>query len=162
MGSANINDRSQKGDGDSEIALVVEDNDMIQTTMNGKPYMAARFAATLRRKLYRGRYHPIYRKLLFFSLHLAVLVPEHLGLIPPQDCTRESRITGFMRAAPVSNPDETRTEEDARVADPLADETLRLWEETARENRDAFTEIFRSVPCNKVRDWKQYGVRCFP
>jgi hypothetical protein len=75
MGSANLNDRSQKvgfqyrsgvivfmclylsyiqGDGDSEIALVVEDSDMIHTTMDGKPYKAARFAATLRRKLFRG------------------------------------------------------------------------------------------------------------
>ena len=40
MGSANINDRSQKGDGDSEIALVVEDNDLIHSTMNGKPVSA--------------------------------------------------------------------------------------------------------------------------
>ena len=55
MGSANINDRSQKGDGDSEIALVVEDNDMIHSEMDGKPYMAARFAATLRRQLYKGQ-----------------------------------------------------------------------------------------------------------
>ena len=37
MGSANINDRSQKGDGDSEIAMVVDDNDLIETTMDGKP-----------------------------------------------------------------------------------------------------------------------------
>jgi phospholipase D1/2 len=41
MGSANINDRSQKGDGDSEIALVVEDTDMIKTTMDGKPVCTA-------------------------------------------------------------------------------------------------------------------------
>ena len=54
MGSANINDRSQKGDGDSEIALVVEDNDLIHSTMDGRPYMAARFAATLRRRLFKG------------------------------------------------------------------------------------------------------------
>lgn len=54
MGSANINDRSQKGDGDSEIALVVEDNEILQTTMNGRPYNASKFAATLRRRLYRG------------------------------------------------------------------------------------------------------------
>ena len=54
MGSANINDRSQKGDGDSEIALVVEDNEILQTTMNGRTYNASKFAATLRRRLYRG------------------------------------------------------------------------------------------------------------
>lgn len=60
MGSANINDRSQKGDGDSEIALVVEDTDMVPSRMDGKPYMVARFATTLRRKLFRGasRSHP--------------------------------------------------------------------------------------------------------
>ena len=54
MGSANINDRSQKGDGDSEIALVVEDEEVLHTTMDGRPYDAAKFAATLRRRLYRG------------------------------------------------------------------------------------------------------------
>jgi phosphatidylserine/phosphatidylglycerophosphate/cardiolipin synthase-like enzyme len=36
MGSANINDRSQKGNGDSEIALVVEDTDLLESKMNGK------------------------------------------------------------------------------------------------------------------------------
>lgn len=76
MGSANLNDRSQKGDGDSEIALVVEDTEQIESWMDGNQvartvmylvhrmtltilfsstqYIAARFAATLRRKLYRG------------------------------------------------------------------------------------------------------------
>jgi phospholipase D1/2 len=74
MGSANLNDRSQKvsntkiysllftvfgsctdhkGNGDSEIALVVEDGDHISSMMNGRPYDAARFAASLRRKLFR-------------------------------------------------------------------------------------------------------------
>ena len=42
-----------QGDGDSEIALVVEDGDLIKSTMDGQPYMAARFAASLRRRLYR-------------------------------------------------------------------------------------------------------------
>lgn len=75
MGSANLNDRSQKvrdpkfqlmigvwlirdckGDGDSEIALVVEDQDSIPSTMDGRPYRAARFAATLRRRLFRRAY----------------------------------------------------------------------------------------------------------
>jgi phospholipase D1/2 len=36
MGSANINDRSMVGDRDSEIALVVEDQDMIDSTMAGE------------------------------------------------------------------------------------------------------------------------------
>jgi hypothetical protein len=42
-----------QGDGDSEIALVVEDEDYIPSMMDGRPYTAARFAASLRRKLFR-------------------------------------------------------------------------------------------------------------
>lgn len=36
MGSANLNDRSQCGDRDSEIALLIEDQDMIPSRMNGE------------------------------------------------------------------------------------------------------------------------------
>jgi phospholipase D1/2 len=54
MGSANLNDRSQKGNGDSEIALVVEDTNMVPSEMDGRPYQATKFAASLRRKLFRS------------------------------------------------------------------------------------------------------------
>jgi phospholipase D1/2 len=139
MGSANLNDRSQRGDGDSEIALVVEDTDLIQTTMNGQPYMANRFAATLRRQLFK----------------------EHLGLIKPQNGEKDEEITSFMRAAPHPNDDETESEQDQLVADPLADSTLNLWQNTARVNREVFTEIFRPVPTNLVRNWDTYSVSKF-
>jgi phospholipase D1/2 len=36
MGSSNLNDRSQCGDRDSEIALLVEDTETIPSRMNGK------------------------------------------------------------------------------------------------------------------------------
>ncbi|KAG8962140.1 hypothetical protein FRC03_004555 [Tulasnella sp. 419] len=135
MGSANINDRSQKGDGDSEIALVVEDTDMIETTMDGRPYMAGRFAATLRRKLYR----------------------EHLGLIPPQYCvTGEEPVTSFMRAAPYPNDDETNLREDWMVRDPISDDLMTLWTNTARTNREMFQQVFKTVPTDTVRNWEQY------
>ncbi|KKK18333.1 hypothetical protein P175DRAFT_0505037 [Aspergillus ochraceoroseus IBT 24754] len=62
-GSANLNDRSQLGDHDSEIAVIIEDMTPIHSTMDGKPYTASRFAASLRRFLFR----------------------KHLGLLPPQD-----------------------------------------------------------------------------
>lgn len=37
MGSSNLNDRSQCGDRDSEIAMITEDKDMIPSRMNGEP-----------------------------------------------------------------------------------------------------------------------------
>lgn len=72
---ADLNDRSQKGDGDSEIALVVrapsrlrffrracpnesslspsqiEDTDMVESQMDGKPYVAAKFAKQWRHQV---------------------------------------------------------------------------------------------------------------
>ena len=61
--SSTVSNGSTQGDGDSEICLVVEDNDMIETTMDGEPYMAGRFAATLRRSLYKGEYPCLVRAL---------------------------------------------------------------------------------------------------
>lgn len=134
MGSANINDRSQKGDGDSEIALVVEDTEMIESTMNGEYFPVGRFAATLRRKLYR----------------------EHIGLIKPQMPDGRAYVTDFMRPAPHANPDETFEDGDRLVADPLSLNTDRLWTETAHKNREIFSEIFKPVPSDIVRNWKTY------
>lgn len=45
------------------------------------------------------------------------------------------------------------------VADPISDATLALWNGTAKKNREVFTELFRPVPSNLVRDWKAYDVR---
>ncbi|KAG8970123.1 Phospholipase D1 [Tulasnella sp. 419] len=53
IGSANINERSQRGDRDSELAAVVRDTDMIESRMAGKPYKVGRFAHTLRLRLMR-------------------------------------------------------------------------------------------------------------
>ncbi|PVG02432.1 phospholipase D/nuclease [Serendipita vermifera] len=130
-GSANINDRSQKGDGDSEIALLVEDTDMIDGHMDGESYKVARFASSLRRKLYR----------------------EHLGLIRPETIGIEN---DFMRAAPIPNPDEFGLPEDNLVADPMSIETEDLWNGTAARNRAIFAELFKAVPSDAVRNLEQY------
>ncbi|KAH7922026.1 phospholipase D [Leucogyrophana mollusca] len=53
IGSANINERSQRGDRDSEIAAVIRDTDMIEGTMAGRPFQVGRFAHTLRMRLMR-------------------------------------------------------------------------------------------------------------
>ncbi|PFH53919.1 hypothetical protein AMATHDRAFT_72945 [Amanita thiersii Skay4041] len=53
IGSANINERSQRGDRDSEIAAIIRDTDMIDGTMAGRPFKVGRFAHTLRVRLMR-------------------------------------------------------------------------------------------------------------
>ncbi|KDN38041.1 phospholipase D [Tilletiaria anomala UBC 951] len=53
IGSANINERSQRGDRDSELACVLRDTDLIDSTMAGVPFKVGRFAHTLRLRLMR-------------------------------------------------------------------------------------------------------------
>ncbi|KZV82901.1 phospholipase D/nuclease, partial [Exidia glandulosa HHB12029] len=53
IGSANINERSQRGDRDSELAAVIRDTDMIDCTMAGEPFQVGRFAHELRVRLMR-------------------------------------------------------------------------------------------------------------
>lgn len=113
---------------------------MISSRMDGWEYKASRFAATLRRRLFK----------------------EHLGLLRPQACdSPREHVTSYMRCAPVPNEDETRTQEDDWVLDPLADGTLARWNDTARVNREIFTEVFRPLPSNLVRSWSAYEVRSY-
>lgn len=53
IGSANINERSQLGNRDSEVAAIVRDTDMFWSRMDGKPYRVGRFAHSLRMRLMR-------------------------------------------------------------------------------------------------------------
>lgn len=86
IGSANYNDRSMTGDRDSEICVLVQDNEMVQSKMNGKFYLAAKFAHTLRTALYM----------------------EHLGLKPGQEelvrdpTSEETYRNLFLRTAEVN------------------------------------------------------------
>ncbi|KAG1449258.1 hypothetical protein G6F56_008696 [Rhizopus delemar] len=131
MGSANLNDRSQCGDRDSEIALIVEDKDTIPSQMNGHYYEAHRFAATLRRNLWK----------------------EHLGLIsdaPPD------QVTDAMLPLPTPQIDTTGSEEDKMVMDPLDEKTLDMFNSTAKTNTLAYRHVFHCVPDDTVTNWEEY------
>ena len=52
IGSANINDRSLLGSRDSEVGVVLEDQEFVNSTMNGNPWLAGRFAHSLRLSLW--------------------------------------------------------------------------------------------------------------
>ncbi len=46
----------------------------------------------------------------------------------------------------IDNIDTTESEEDKQVMDPLDDETLALWNSTAKTNTVAFRHVFHCVP----------------
>lgn len=61
-----------------------------------------------------------------------------------------------MTPVPHPHKDMTMSADDALVADPLSDEFQELWNGTAHRNTQIFGEIFKTVPSNNVRNWKQY------
>ncbi|KAL5565959.1 hypothetical protein UlMin_029123 [Ulmus minor] len=52
IGSSNINDRSLLGSRDSEIGVVIEDKEFVDSSMNGQPWKAGKFAYSLRCSLW--------------------------------------------------------------------------------------------------------------
>lgn len=132
-GSANLNDRSQLGNHDSEIAVVIEDPSPVDSAMAGQPYTASRFAASLRRQLFR----------------------KHLGLLPHQACDQPGE-NWSPYAAGGGNKYDWGSREDRLVADPLSDGFRALWERTARTNTEVFSRAFHNVPNDAVRTWEQY------
>lgn len=65
IGSANINDRSMLGDRDSEVAVIIQDKEMMEGKMNGRPYQVGKFSHSLR----------------------CHLLKEHLGLLSEMTAT---------------------------------------------------------------------------
>ncbi|KAJ5648175.1 Phospholipase D family [Penicillium lividum] len=130
-GSANLNDRSQLGDHDSEIAVVIEDFTPIQSTMNGRPWTASRFASSLRRQLMR----------------------KHLGLVAPQDYQRPD---ANFEPVGVPNQFDFDCPESKIVSDPLSDTLQSLWNSRAHTNTEVFRKVFHAVPDDTIRNWATY------
>ncbi|CAD6983616.1 unnamed protein product [Tilletia controversa] len=147
IGSANINERSQTGSRDSELAVVIRDMELIDGKMAGQPFKVGPFAHSLRLRLMR----------------------EHMGLdvdeleereLHEQDATGEaaaetqgssgSSLSGEKTpAGPTLNP--------AIFEDPLANEFYKdVWLSTAQRNTDIYRLVFKSVPDDTVTTWAQY------
>ena len=132
IGSANLNDRSQLGDHDSEIACIIDDTNTVDSRMNGAPWKVTRFAASLRRQLCR----------------------KHLGLLKPQNC--EVPDSNFEPVSISANAYDWDTPEDMLVADPLAPTFENFWNTRAHTNTETFAKIFHVVPYDGVQTWAQY------
>lgn len=68
---------------------------------------------------------------------------EHLGLLAH---TEPDAVTDDMLPLPIPQLDTFDSEEDQKVMDPLCDETLEMWNMTAKTNTEAFREVFHCVP----------------
>ncbi|KAK1256031.1 hypothetical protein MKX07_008290 [Trichoderma sp. CBMAI-0711] len=131
-GSANLNDRSQLGTHDSEIAVVIEGPRNLESYMNGEQYAASDFAASLRRQIFR----------------------KHLGLLPDQRWDRPDQ--NWLPVTDAPNDYDWGSSADRLVEDPLSPDFLSLWEDTASTNTEVFSRAFHPVPDDHVRTWDDY------
>jgi phospholipase D1/2 len=135
-GSANLNDRSQLGERDSEIALCIEEEPDFEMVMDGKPYMASKMASAWRRRLMR----------------------EHIGLMPSSTVSLERSEPGPNQLpAPIPNAYDFGSPEDQAVEDVLSASFHDVWAGTGMRNRAAFEKVFRPIPNNDIRSWKDYA-----
>ncbi|KAF3922097.1 hypothetical protein ABW20_dc0109810 [Dactylellina cionopaga] len=132
IGSSNLNDRSQLGYHDSELSIVVEDDDIIETTMDGKEYQASFFAAHLRRQLWR----------------------EHLGLLPPQEL--DPKDDPNVKLPGEGGYEFYEDEKSKIVDDPLSEELWDTWTRQAHDNTAIFSELFHCIPDNSIKTFEDY------
>ncbi|CAG8471061.1 2865_t:CDS:10 [Scutellospora calospora] len=130
MGSANLNDRSQNGDHDSEIAAIVEDKNYIESRMAGEKWQAGKFAATLRRHLFK----------------------QHLGLEVHES---HDEVNNHSHPPPIEadypvDPYNLSVA-DKIVEDPVSDEFYnKYWLHTASQNTEVYRKEFKKfVPDRK-------------
>ncbi|KAI0967249.1 phospholipase D/nuclease [Xylaria arbuscula] len=135
-GSSNLNDRSQEGHHDSELSIVMEDTDRIQSTMDGQPFEAGRHAATLRRYLWR----------------------EHMGLLPPQphDASNDPNAQPPSEDSP--NDIWDRDESYKFVEDPMSDALWEQWTTQATTNTMTFRHLFHADPDDFAKTFDDYNL----
>ncbi|CAK7205768.1 hypothetical protein SEUCBS139899_008547 [Sporothrix eucalyptigena] len=134
VGSANLNDRSQLGSHDSEIAVIIEDPEHpVASTMGGHPYVVGAFPSSLRRQIFR----------------------KHIGLLPDQRWDQPTPNFLPVTMAP-TNMYDWESPADRLVADPLSANFTRLWQNTAATNTAVFDDVFHCVPSDRARNWAEY------
>lgn len=125
--------QSQLGSHDSELSIVMEDRELIDSAMDGKPYKARRLVTMLRRKLWR----------------------EHLGLLPAQDVDASNDPDA---QPPDYSAEDTSLQdpENEFVKDPLSDQLWDTWTRQATTNTEIYRFLFRADPDDNIRTWADY------
>ncbi|KAI9492089.1 hypothetical protein BDB00DRAFT_731172, partial [Zychaea mexicana] len=167
IGSANINERSQLGNRDSEIAACIHDNEIVASTLRGAPAKVGAFAQSLRMRL----------------------MSEHLGLDIENALEQKSATVNNVdgdhsddKSEDVADNDnnsskkQSETEQATRsesvqanasfnnnrdymhriLRDPLDSKFMNVWHTTARRNSHLFRCAFLVMPDNNVQTWDDY------
>ncbi|PKI85217.1 phospholipase D [Malassezia vespertilionis] len=163
IGSANINERSQRGDRDSELLAVIRDEDMIDSTMAGQPYKVGRFAHTLRLRQMREHAGIDTDMLENAALKHEAYKPKRTPAKPSANAntslpsmpgrrrthSRSNNLFAPLFSVPEVDPD--------AFIDPLDPEFYEdVWLNIADYNTYAFRCVFHCVPDDDIKTWVAY------
>ncbi len=135
IGSANCNDRSLQGDGDTEIAAVIVDTDTsVQDLGNGVKVVTRKFAQDLRMRLWK--------KFLGMSIE------------PDAVVGRVEKERGYTNAAAAGRalhpPMVRRSHPNVALEWPASLETSKYIQDRADKNASIYEEVFTNVPRNSM------------
>ncbi|CAG8466471.1 3479_t:CDS:10 [Scutellospora calospora] len=155
IGSANLNDRSQLGSRDSEIAIVVEDKQTIKSRMNGHEYEASKFAYTLRSNLFK-EFLGLLKPQDHVTITKSSLAPIQPDILKEILHDRDASSTTVLDEVLIGSGSKHPTKEDLVVMDPLSDDFYNYWKRIAQNNTDIYRAVFKCVPDDNVVNWRQY------
>lgn len=143
-GSANINERSQSGNRDSEVCyriLPSQGKGDIEILMNGKPHQASSFAHSLRRSLWAEHLG-----------ELDVLQAKADGDAVPEEASESGC------GQPHSNLQEPCRFINDKLGDPVCNDNYNLWLQTAKENTRVCNKYFIEQPANHHSTLSIYAI----
>ncbi|WVN88729.1 uncharacterized protein L203_103942 [Cryptococcus depauperatus CBS 7841] len=179
-GSANINERSQRGDRDSEILAVVRDIDMIDSTMAGHPFKVGRLAHSLRVRLMQEHVGVDVDKLdedpvmsqkpltddddpgEWVSTHGMRRYVEESAKVMQEERSDSGKgaVNNPGIEAQVTSESTLPSSSSFKLDlfnDPLEKEFWNdIWIATAIRNTELFRKVFRCIPDDLVTSWAQY------
>ncbi|MYN02510.1 hypothetical protein GTP41_10410 [Pseudoduganella sp. DS3] len=144
VGSANTNDRSLTGNGDTEIAAVIVDTEGVEFRDLGSPYKVhtRKFARELRKQLWRKHFGFDIKDSDYFNAgrraeRASASVPIPLPF-PPRSKTTDDQMTSI--------PGGTTIE---RILEkPCAPDVVRAIQSIAAHNRKIYEQVFTHTPRN--------------
>lgn len=133
IGSANCNDRSLQGDGDTELAAVIVDTDTsVQDLGNGVKVVTRKFARDLRIRLWQK----------FLGMSIEVENVEGRG-------NKDKGYTNAIAEDDDRHPPITRQAHNGlNLQRPVSLDAIRYIRKLADDNASAYEEVFTNVPCN--------------
>jgi phospholipase D1/2 len=159
IGTANINDRSLTGNGDTEVSAVVMDDEDKQYLDLGEPRFKAvtrKFARELRRSLWTKHFGFALNEKAYFNTTERArrhgVTPHSLpdGAHPPREKTTEGKLSDALKSLSINGVSWQQI-----LDKPCDPKTVQAIQALAASNAKAYEDVFTHTPRNGMKDFKE-------